>query len=217
MIALVPVKGFRNSKTRLSSVLDEEARSRLTFWMMARVLKTLSAARTVKRILLVSQDVDVQSAGWSMGVESFCGTSQGLNGAILEAVESLKRSPSEGALIIPADLPLLRVKDVDSLVEVSFTESPCVVSSPSRRRDGTNALLLDPPNVISPAYGPDSFARHQRQANAKGVPFHIYTAPSFSLDIDLPEDFEVLQDSLDAATRKRLSFILSSGSVVPSS
>ena len=78
-------------------------------------------------------------------------------------------------------------------------------------------MLLDPPNVISPAYGPDSFARHQRQANAKGVPFHIYTAPSFSLDIDLPEDFEVLQDSLDAATRKRLSFILSSGSVVPSS
>ncbi len=217
MIALVPVKGFRNSKTRLSSVLDEEARARLTFWMMARVLKTLSAARTVKRILLVSQDVDVQSAGWSMGVESFCETSKGLNEAILEAVASLKRSPSERALIIPADLPLLRVEDVDSLVELSFAESPCVVSSPSRRRDGTNALLLDPPDVISPAYGPDSFSRHQSQAKAKGVPFQIYTAPSFSLDIDLPEDFEVLQDSLDAATRKRLPFIFPSGSVVPSS
>ena len=100
-------------------------------------------------------------------------------------------------------------------MELSCTESPCVVSAPSRRRDGTNALLLDPPSVISPSYGPDSFSRHQSQANEKGVPFQIYTAPSFALDVDLPEDFEVLQKSLDSATRKRLSSILFSGSAVP--
>ena len=91
MIALIPVKGFWNSKTRLSPVLDEGARSRLTFWMMTRVLRSLNAARTVERVLLVSKDVDVQSAGRSMGVESFCETSKDLNGAMPQRVEAIGR------------------------------------------------------------------------------------------------------------------------------
>ena len=225
MIALIPVKGFRNSKTRLSPVLDEEARARLTFWMMERVLKTVTAAQSVGRILLVSQDVDVQAAGQAMGVESFYETSKDLNGALHEAVDSLTSAlpeavapagMSERILIIPADLPLLKAEDVDALAELGSAGPPCVVGAPSRRRDGTNALLIDPPHVISPAYGTDSFARHRNQAEEKGVDFQTYTATGLALDVDLPEDFDALQGALDAATRKRLALTLASGPVVPS-
>ena len=77
-------------------------------------------------------------------------------------------------------------------------------------------MLIDPPHVISPAYGTDSFARHRNQAEEKGVDFQTYTATGLALDVDLPEDFDALQGALDAATRKRLALTLASGPVVPS-
>ena len=39
---------------------------------------------------------------------------------------------------------------------------------PDRHGSGTNALLLDPPTVITPAFGPGSFARHAALAAAAG-------------------------------------------------
>ena len=41
---------------------------------------------------------------------------------------------------------------------------------PDRHGTGTNALLLTPPDVIEPAFGPDSRARHEQAAAAAGVP-----------------------------------------------
>ena len=40
---------------------------------------------------------------------------------------------------------------------------------PDRHGTGTNALLLSPPDVIAPAFGPDSRARHVAIAERAGV------------------------------------------------
>lgn len=221
MIALVPLKGLQNGKSRLSSILDEEARGRLSLWMMERVLGSLRNSRSVKRVILISKNPEAGLAAERIGAETFHETSEHLNGALNEAVQSLvaRNSGSEPSrhrkiLIVPADLPLLTPTEVDELAALSEEASPCVVAAPSRRGEGTNALLLHPPDVLTPAFGPDSFNRHCAIAEGLGIRFLSCRSTGTGLDIDLPEDLEALRGSLPSAVRDALEVLLSRGPVV---
>ncbi|MFQ5913982.1 MAG: NTP transferase domain-containing protein [Nitrospinota bacterium] len=235
MIALVPLKGFRNGKLRLSPVLNEESRGRLTSWMMERVLRSLQESRSVERIILISKDRRARSVAAAFGAETFAEKVEGLNSALREAVAHLiqmrsgsdsaargtrtseGRDPSAGAvdtvLIVPADLPLLTAKEVDEVAALCDEKTPCVVAAPSQRGEGTNALLLHPPNVLTPSFGPDSFNRHRSHADVRKIPFRAVRSPRLGLDIDLPEDLEALRRALGPEAREELSVFLASGPV----
>jgi 2-phospho-L-lactate guanylyltransferase (CobY/MobA/RfbA family) len=47
--------------------------------------------------------------------------------------------------------------------------------------------------LIPYAYGPGSFQRHCNSARAAGARLEIYRIPSLALDLDLPEDLELLK------------------------
>ena len=222
MIALVPLKGFRNGKSRLSSVLKEEERARLACWMMERVLRSLGESRSVERSVLISKDEEARSAAQALGVETFVEESDNLNGALREAIASVvggdgDRETVEGGartvLIFPADLPLLRSQDVNAMAALCEETAPCVVAAPSQREEGTNALLLRPADSMAPAFGPDSFNRHCAAAEAQGALLKVYRSPGLGLDIDLPEDLEALRRALDPKARQALSALLSPGPV----
>ena len=67
---------------------------------------------------------------------------------------------------------------------------------PDRHGSGTNGLLLTPPDAISPSFGPDSRARHERLAHDAGATWRIAETPSLLLDIDTGEDLAVLRERL---------------------
>ncbi len=67
---------------------------------------------------------------------------------------------------------------------------------PDRHGTGTNALLLTPPEAITPAFGKDSCNRHGALADEAGVGWTIERVPSLMLDVDTPEDLAVLAESL---------------------
>ena len=102
--------------------------------------------------------------------------------------------------MLPADLPLLSATEVDHLVAAGALfgpERPGVVASPSRREEGTNALLLKPSDALVPSFGPDSFLRHRLEARQRKMSFKIFQSPGISLDIDLPHDLDALVDRLE--------------------
>ena len=78
---------------------------------------------------------------------------------------------------------------------------------PDRHGLGTNALRLAPPGVLTPAFGPGSFARHAARAAAAGASVRVAPAPSLELDVDTPDDLVALRAALaalpDAAPRTR--------------
>ena len=78
---------------------------------------------------------------------------------------------------------------------------------PDRHGHGTNALRLAPPEVLVPAFGPGSFARHAARAAAAGAAVRVAHAPSLELDVDTPGDLEALRAALaarpEAAPRTR--------------
>ncbi len=74
--------------------------------------------------------------------------------------------------------------------------APLVRAVPSAD-GGTSALLLRPPTVIAPAFGPDSFACHRVAALAAGALFERCERPALAWDVDRPEDIaRLLRDSL---------------------
>jgi 2-phospho-L-lactate guanylyltransferase len=75
---------------------------------------------------------------------------------------------------------------------------PVVVVAPDRRRQGTNALLVCPVGLIDYQFGPGSFQRHCNRALKAGARLEVCELPSLALDVDMPEDLEVVGQELSS-------------------
>ncbi len=109
------------------------------------------------------------------------------------AARGIRAAVARGAgrvLLVPGDCPALDPAEVDALLAGA---EPGVVIVPDRHGSGTNALLLDPPAVIAPAFGPGSFARHAALAAGAGATVRVGRLPSLELDVDTPGDLEALR------------------------
>ena len=69
-----------------------------------------------------------------------------------------------------------------------------VVIAPDRREEGTNALLISPSGLIEYEFGPGSFAHHCERAIRAGARLEVVNLPSLALDLDLPEDLEMVAE-----------------------
>jgi 2-phospho-L-lactate guanylyltransferase len=119
-----------------------------------------------------------------------------LNRALVRATVVAKGYGVSGVLILPADLPLISVEDVKALIELAH-DPPVVVVAPDRHGTGTNALLSVPPGLIEYDFGPDSLARHKERAEAASARLEVCHLPSFELDVDNPEDLQLLERELE--------------------
>ncbi len=111
--------------------------------------------------------------------------SRGLNPSLQEARDA---ATGERLLIVPADLPGVTPDALSRLLAAGDAAgSPSVVLAPDRHGRGTNALLLDPCDVIDPAFGGDSRAGHAWLASSADAAF-VEVRDVLGLDVDTPED-----------------------------
>lgn len=189
----MPVKELRLSKSRLSRVLDEGSREGLVLSMMRSVVRALAPA--VEGVVVVSSDRRVLEEALRLGARVVDeGEPRGLNEALNVALSEVLKVGAEAMLVVPCDVPLISRRDVEAMLSM-LPPPPSAVISPSREGRGTNALLTAPPGSIPFSYGPDSLARHLELARRLGVRVAIYESPSLALDIDGPEDLELLLKS----------------------
>jgi 2-phospho-L-lactate guanylyltransferase len=192
--AIVPVKPLRTAKSRLSAVLTRDEREILSQQMLINTLDLLREVKEIERTLVVSRDTKALSIARKHGARTV--TENGapeLNNALARATVVAQQYDISGVLVIPADLPLMRIDDVENLISKA-TDPPVVVIAPDRHGRGTNALLSSPPSLIEYDFGTDSFERHVARAKAAGVQIVICKNPSIGLDVDLPEDLEYLRE-----------------------
>lgn len=196
--AIVPVKPLRRGKSRLADVLTQDERTDLNRRLLTHTLDTLTAMPEFEQVLVVSRDQAALSMARDHGARTVQenGAPQ-LNLALARATVVAKTYATRGVLILPADLPLISAEDVRAMLKL-IQDPPVVVISPDRRHDGTNALLVCPVGLIDYEFGPGSFQRHCQRARAAGARLEIYEAPSLALDMDLPEDLEMVSQTLEA-------------------
>ena len=187
--ALIPVKGFDNAKQRLSALLSAAERADLAETMMRDVVAETVAARGLVAVYVVTGNRYVRDIATSLGARTIMEEEEtGETGAVTFALAELKRRGIDVALVIPADMPLVRAADIEQVIAAAPSAAPCAVLVPSHDRMGTNALLLAPPDVIRLRFGYDSFSYHMSQA--AGLPLVIVENERIALDIDEPQDLE---------------------------
>jgi len=189
--AIVPVKPLRRGKSRLSGVLSLEARTALNHYLLSKTLETLASVREIDHSLVVSRDPEALTIAREYGARTVQeqGSPQ-LNVALTRATMVALNHSVQGVIIVPADLPLITKDDIREVVKRAV-DPPVVVITPDRHHQGTNALLISPPGLITYEYGPGSFQRHCTQAEKAGARLEICERGSVALDIDLPEDLEL--------------------------
>jgi 2-phospho-L-lactate guanylyltransferase len=190
--ALVPVKGAAAGKERLAGLLSPEARAALVRAMLCDVAGALLASGLLRRVAVTSADAELLALAARIGVVPLPEPPDpgGLNGAVAAAIARLSAEKADAVLVVQGDVPQIGADDLARLL-VPPLHGPRVRAVPSAD-GGTSALLLVPPDAIAPAFGADSFARHEAAARMAGVPFERCDLPDLAHDVDRPADVERL-------------------------
>jgi 2-phospho-L-lactate guanylyltransferase len=204
--AVLPVKRFAHAKQRLGASVGDPLRHELARAMVADVLDALALTRAIAWTIVVTAEPAAAEAALAHGAEVVADEHE--SGQPAAAALGVRHAIARGAervLCVPGDCPALDPHELDSLLDGGVAEEVVIV--PDRHGTGTNGLLLAPPEVIAPAFGPDSCARHRALAQAAGVACRVGRAPSLLLDVDTGADLAALRELLSSvagrATRTR--------------
>ena len=191
---VVPVRTLAGGKARLGEALDAEERQGLIAGMLRDELAVLGAWGLATAVHVVSPDPEVAPLAAAAGVHPVLQLTVGLNEAIRDARTAAVAAGATALLILPADLPMLDVPALDRLLDAADAAmaagagSPLAVIAAADARDGTNALLLSPPDVIEPQFGTGSLEAHLRAARDAGATVQLVVDPAVGFDLDTPAD-----------------------------
>ena len=191
--AIVPVKPLRRGKSRLAGALSEDERAELNRMLLENTLKIFSDLKEVEEVLVISRDPQALTIARNHGARTVREDGQPeLNTALQRATVVAQVYATRGVLVLPADLPLVSRDDILTLIGRTG-EPPVVVIAPDRHGTGTNALLISPAGLIEYDFGENSFQRHCQRARDAGARLEIVDLPTLGLDLDLPEDLELIR------------------------
>jgi len=190
--AIVPVKPFQQAKSRLAGVLSEPERVELSRTMLSQTLEVLREITEITTVVVVSTDRQVLELATVAGAVPLVEPDPpNLNRALRLAGETARAAGASGLLVLPADLPGLSTADLRTMIGLAG-RPPCLVIAPDRHSRGTNALLFTPSALIEFEFGPESFARHVALGRAAGARVEVCKRPALALDLDSPEDLELV-------------------------
>ncbi len=178
--AIVPVKELDRAKSRLSECLDKEGRKGLLFAMLEDVLSALVDIPTI-----VISPENLNSIERENVVFLKQEGKKDLDSAVKQAnAYALKRGASS-TLFIPADMPLIRRKDLLEVFKLGQRYSVIITRSSD---GGTGILYRRPPNIMESRFTQNSYEDHMAEAKRQGINPHIHSSFPLSLDIDTLED-----------------------------
>jgi 2-phospho-L-lactate guanylyltransferase len=209
-VAVLPIKSFSHAKQRLGVALGDDDRRQLARAMVGDVLDALARVPRLDGVVVVTREPLAAEAAREAG--AFVVTDEAEAGQSAAAARGIEAAVSRGAkrvLLVPGDCPALDPAEVDSLLAAASERRSAaeVVIVADRHGTGTNALLLTPPTVMEPSFGPGSQARHAAGAQAAGADLHIAELTSLEHDVDTAADLAAVRTLLgspdDRATRTR--------------
>ncbi len=186
----LPLKDLAWAKTRLAGLLSDEQRETLVEAMALDVVDAVLAAGSDTRLSVIApgcwQGRLPQCPDLNLLREEQL-ASTGLNGVLREAVAI---EQPDRALVLHGDLPGLAAQDIRAAARTLRDHD--VVICPDAAGVGTNALGFRFDAMPAFYFGPDSFAAHQRCADAGSGPWTVLDRPGLTLDIDTPADLGAL-------------------------
>jgi len=193
-LAVLPVKRFALAKQRLGERLSPEQREALAKAMVKDTLSALMVVSELDGVLVVTNEPSVAAVAQGLGaLVAADPTESGQSDAAAVGIAQALARGIERVLLVPGDCPALDSEEVAALLRAPTGERSVLVV-PDRHGAGTNALLLSPPDVIEPGFGPGSFERHRERAAQAAAELTVARPATLLLDIDTPADLAALLD-----------------------
>ena len=189
--AIVPVKTFSKAKTRLK--LSTSKKNELCALMLEEVLATISQANLINKIIIVTKDktaLRISEKFNTICIRDDYETS--VNNAVSLADDYILKQGFNASIVFPQDIPFMFAEDIEKLIKFQNSlEYVGVV--PSRKFDGTNALLRKPVNLMKTHYDEDSYKLHLEVGKSKAQNSSLILLRRIMLDIDDQTDIEFIQ------------------------
>src|SRR6202023_1519276 len=115
------------------------------------------------------------------------GSRDGHTGAVMAGARHLIAHGRKTMLTIPGDLPLATAAEIEQLI-AAHAPPPAFTIAPAHDDQGSNAILMSPPDAVPLRFGEDSFFPHLAAARAGGIEPCVVRLPGVAFDIDNPQD-----------------------------
>jgi 2-phospho-L-lactate guanylyltransferase len=190
---VMPVKPLHSAKTRLRGAADHgvgdpDVHATLALALAHDTVAAVLAARTVRRLIVISSDAVVAAELAAVGVEVSPDVGGGLNAALRHGTALLRAADPDAPVgALQADLPALRPAELDEALHDAaalFATGARRAFCPDAQGTGTTLLLAAAFVPLDPLFGAGSAARH-RQSGA--VPL-AGAGPGLRRDVDTGDD-----------------------------
>ncbi|MCA3278884.1 MAG: 2-phospho-L-lactate guanylyltransferase [Roseomonas sp.] len=176
------------AKQRLSAILLPTERIALMQVMLRDVLAALSVARGLAGIALVTLDPWAQDLARQHGARIITdGARGGHTGAVIAAAKRLAGEGVQAMLTLPGDIPAVQAAEIEVVVQAA-NAAPAFIIAPAHDEQGSNAILMSPPDAVPLRFGEDSYFLHLTAARGLGITPQILRLSGIAMDIDHPAD-----------------------------
>src|SRR5579863_3724433 len=185
--AIIPVKETQDAKQRLAPVLSAALRQELALAMLEDVLEAVTAAG-LGGVILVTIDPHAIALARRYGAETIAdGARNGHTGADQAGARHLIAQGRSTMLTVPGDLPLNTAAEIERVIG-AHGPAPAFTIVPAHDEQGSNAILMSPPDAVPLRFGEDSYFPHLAASRACGIEPCIVRLPGIAFDIDNPKD-----------------------------
>lgn len=204
--AIIPVKTFSNAKTRLD--IDEEKKIIICKLMFEEVLQTLSVSNLIDKIVVVSKDEEALKISKKFKSIQLTDNETGVNDAVAIADDYVEKNGFETSIVFPQDIPFMKTQDIDFLLQFQNPPKFSLIV-PSRRFDGTNALVRMPVDLMKTHYDEDSYKIHLTTGKSYTPNTSLVFVRRIMMDVDNMDDlqFSLSQNEKPTFSQKILQIL----------
>ena len=188
--AIIPVKTFSNAKTRLD--LSPQKIEDLCKIMLEEILHTVSISPQIEKTIIVTKEEKAIEIGKKFNAEIIIDEKeQSVNGAVALADKYLLENNFDASIVFPQDIPYIKTQDIDFMLNYKTPPNFAIIV-PSRRFDGTNALMRMPVDLMKTHYDEDSYKIHMNTAKEHTLNVAMVFVKRIMWDVDNAEDLKFL-------------------------
>jgi 2-phospho-L-lactate guanylyltransferase len=188
--AIIPVKTFSIAKTRL--ILSSQQKEDLCKIMLEEILYTLSISPQIEKTVIVTKEEKAIELGKKYKAIIIPDNEEkSVNDAVALADKYLLENKFDASIVLPQDIPFIKTQDIDFMLNYKVPPNFAIVV-PSRRFDGTNALVRMPIDLMMTHYDEDSYKIHMNTAKKYTRNVALVFVKRIMLDVDNMEDLKFL-------------------------
>jgi 2-phospho-L-lactate guanylyltransferase len=186
--AIIPVKTFSKAKTRLD--LSPQQVEDLCKVMLEEILHTISISPQIEKIIMVTKEKKAIEIGQKFNTITIVDEKEkSVNSAVALADKYLLENNFHASIVFPQDIPFIKTQDIDFMLNYK-THPNFAIIVPSRRFDGTNALVRMPIDLMKTHYDEDSYKIHMNTAKDHTLNVAMVFVKRIMWDIDNIEDLK---------------------------